>query len=155
MYTKHLIEKGDLIKNDRDREVLSLIDIQKVIERDFKTVHPDALLGELIEIVKNSSRNIYPVVNSECRLVGIIHLDDIRKMMFDLDKHSQVIVKTIMHIPKDSISTSDDMNKVMSKFEHSGQWNLPVINDDVYVGFISKSKIFNAYRKRLIRQNRE
>ncbi len=155
IYTKHLIEKGDLIKNDRDKEVLSLLDMRKMIEKDFKTTHPDASLGELIEVVKESRRNIYPVVNSECRLVGIVYLDDIRKIMFDEKKHALVYVKTIMHIPQRIIKVDEGMSSIMAKFEQSNEWNLPVINGDVYVGFISKSKIFNAYRNRLIRQNRE
>lgn len=156
IYTKHLVEAGDLIlQGNRDKQVLSLLDMKKLIEKDFKTVHPDATLGELIQIVKISKRNVFPVVNSECNLVGIVKLDDIRNIMFEKDKYSKVIVKTIMKVPKTIISTNDDMPTVMGKFEKSGSWNLPVIHDDVYVGFFSKSKIFNAYRQKLIRQGKE
>lgn len=155
IYTKHLIEKGDLIQGNRDKQLLSLLNIKKLIERDFKTIHPEATLGELIQVVKVSHRNSFPVVNSECCLVGIIYLDDIRQIMFEKSKYSTVLVKTIMHEPKDIILTKDTMTDVMTKFEKSGCWNLPVVNNDTYVGFISKSNIFNAYRHRLIKQAKE
>jgi CIC family chloride channel protein len=135
--------------------VLSLLDIRKLIEKNFKTVHPEATLAELIECIKVSSRNIFPVVDSECELVGVIHLDDIRHMMFDREKHSTVTIKTIMKIPDTVLNKNDDMETVMWKFERSGKWNLPVVDQGQYVGFISKSSIFSAYRQKLRRQHRE
>jgi CIC family chloride channel protein len=153
IYTKHLIEKGDLIVDDRDRELLSLLDRRKLIEKDFKPVHPDSTLGDLTELVKVSHRHVFPVVDTECMLVGTVSLDDIRSIMFDQEKHGELLVKSIMQIPKVTIGQDDRMSEIMAKFEQTGAWNLPVVKDDIYIGFFSKSKIFNAYRKRLIRQN--
>ncbi len=156
LYTKHLVESGDLLTGNKDRQVLCMMDMKKLIEKDFKIIHPDSSLGELTEVVKNSARNIYPVVDSNCTLVGVVNLNDIRQIMFDHDKQLMVVVKTIMQIPRTTISMRDDMETVMAKFETSKSWNLPVIREDgTYVGFHSKSKIFNSYRSRLMEEAKE
>jgi len=155
LYTKHLIERGDLIKYDKDRQVLSLIDLKKIVEKDLLTIKPTATLGELVDLVRISKRNIFPVVDEEEQLVGVVTLDDIRNIMFENDKHDTVLVKSLMSLPPAYVSTHENMQSVMNKFEVSGAWNLPVIDNDRYIGFISKSRIFNTYRKKLIRNNKE
>ena len=155
LYTKNLIETGDLIKYDKDRVVLSLMSLRKIIESDLKTIHVEAKLGDLVELVKKSKRNIFPVLNDDKGLAGIITLDDIRESMFDETARSNVIVKEIMQKPPATVSPSDSMTEVMNKFEISQAWNLPVIEDGKYIGFLSKSRIFNAYRTKLIRQDKE
>ena len=156
IYTKHLIEKGDLITDNKDKQVLSLLDVRKLIEKDFSVIHPDSTLKELTDVIKNCNRNIFPVVNNECELEGIIKLDDIRKIMFDVKMQEQILVRTIMKIPRESIFNDDSMQDIMRKFESSREWNLPVVtHEQVYIGFFSKSKIFNAYRSRLIKQHEE
>ncbi|MFY0607518.1 MAG: chloride channel protein [Cyclobacteriaceae bacterium] len=155
IYTKNLIEKGDLIQHDSDLIVLSLIDLHKIIEKDLLIIHPDAKLKELVELVKKSKRNIFPVVNEHNELKGIVTLDHIREIMFDPDKQYEIVVKTIMQAPPAFVSPTEKMQSVMNKFERTQAWNLPVINDGKYLGFISKSRIFNAYRKKLIRQTKE
>ena len=155
IYTKGLIETGDFIPYDKDRIVLSLIDLKKIIEKDLLTIHPDETLDDLVKLVKQSKRNIFPVVNDQVELEGIVTLDDIRQMMFDAESRQNIIVRTIMHKPPASVSTQEKMQSVMSKFEVTQAWNLPVIDDGKYIGFISKSRIFNAYRNKLIRQSAE
>ncbi len=155
IYTKHLVERGDLVIANRDKMVLDRMKLSKMIERDFKTVHPDGFLCDLIEQVKLSKRNVFPVVDSSCGLVGVISLDDVRKIMFDPQKQQDVMVRTIMHIPKVVIKTTDGMATVMKKFEVTGKWNLPVVDGSEYVGFISKSSIFSVYRQRLKRHQRD
>lgn len=155
LYTKHLIESGDLIQYDKDRQVLSLIDLKKVVEKDLQRIHPSATLGELVDLVQISKRNIFPVVNEEDQLVGVVTLDDIRNIMFDAEEQKKTLVKSLMHSPPAFVSSHENMQSVMSKFELTGAWNLPVIDDGKYVGFLSKSRIFSTYRKKLIRHNRE
>lgn len=155
LYTKSLIKKGYLIPDDRDRLVLSLLDIKKLIETDLLTIKPQATLGNLVDLVRVSKRNIFPVVDDKKQLVGIITLDDIRSIMFDREAQKNVLVESIMHSPPDIISTQDNMQTVMDKFERTGAWNLPVLEEGEYVGIISKSRIFNAYRNKLIRQRQE
>ncbi len=155
LYTKHLIERGDLIKDDKDRQLLSLIDLRKIIEKDLLQIDPEATLEELVQLVKTSKRNIFPVVDQAEELQGIITLDDIRDIMFDQDKRETIQVKSLMRTPPASVSPTENMQSVMSKFEVTGAWNLPVIGEGKYIGFISKSRIFNTYRKKLIRQQKE
>lgn len=155
IYTKHLVEKGDLIQHDSDLIVLSLIDLNKIIETDLLTIHPNARLDELVKLVKISKRNIFPVINENNELEGIVTLDHIREMMFDPEKRREVIVKTIMQKPPAFVSPQEKMQSVMNKFELTQAWNLPVIDEGKYLGFVSKSRIFNAYRKKLIRQAKE
>lgn len=155
IYTKQLIEKGDYIPEDKDRQVLSLIDLKKIIETDLLTILPDAKLDDLVVLVRQSNRNIFPVVNSRGELEGIITLDDIRDIMFDEESRRSVSISHLMHNPPASVSLFENMESVMNKFENVGAWNLPVIDHGKYVGFVSKSRIFNAYRKKLIRQRLE
>lgn len=152
LYTKPLIEKGDLIYHDKDRQVLSLIDLKKIVETDLLTIDPNATLGSLVDLVRFSKRNIFPVVNEQQELMGIVTLDDIREIMFDAESRKSIIVNTLMHSPPTYVSSKESMQSVMIKFEKTGAWNLPVIDEGKYIGFVSKSRIFNAYRKKLIRQ---
>lgn len=154
-YTKHLIEKGDLIPYDKDQIVLSLIDMKKIIETDLLAVHPEKKLGDLVSLVRKSKRNIFPVLDEENVLHGIVTLDDIRDIMFDPDKRDSISVQAIMQKPPTSVSSREKMQSVMNKFQLTQAWNLPVIDDGKYVGFVSKSRIFNAYRNKLRRQNQE
>lgn len=155
IYTKQLIETGDLIPYNKDLIVLSLIDLKKIIEKDLHIIHPNSTLDDLVKLVKKSKRNIFPVVNENVELEGIITLDDIREMMFDEEARKNILIKSIMHKPPASVSTREKMQSVMNKFEVTQAWNLPVIDDGKYIGFISKSRIFNAYRNKLIRQSAE
>ncbi|MCH7414142.1 chloride channel protein [Belliella sp. R4-6] len=155
LYVKQLKDTGRYLTESKDEEVLDNINIRKVMEKDLLPIAPDAKLGDLCKLVQLSKRNIFPVVNDNGELAGIITLDDIRDIMFDEAKQQEMKIQQLMHSPPDVIYPEETMQKVMDKFEKSGAWNLPVVEDGVYLGFISKSRIFNAYRKRLIRQNLE
>ncbi|WOK06021.1 chloride channel protein [Imperialibacter roseus] len=155
IYTKHLVEKGDLIPNDKDRLVLSQILLEKIVETDLLTIHPNATLDDLVKLVRKSRRNIFPVVNDLGELEGIITLDDVREIMFNEEARKSIIVRTWMTAPPAFVSSNEKMQSVMNKFEISQAWNLPVIDNGKYIGFVSKSSIFSAYRSKLIRQNQE
>lgn len=155
IYTKQLAAKGLLLSGNKDKQVLTLLNIRRVIETDLKTVHPDALLGEMIEVVKNSTRNIFPVVDENKKLHGIILLDDIREIIFKPKLYDTIKVYDLMHAPPAFVYLEESMDVVMNKFEDTGAWNLPVLDGEKYVGFLSKSKIFNVYRTMLIRQGKE
>ncbi len=155
LYTKHLIERGDLIQHDKDRQVLSQIELHKIIEKDLLTIHPDQNLDALVDLVQISTRNIFPVVNEKDELLGVITLDDIRHIMFDTEMRSKTLIRSLMQNPPAFVSSHENMQSVMDKFERSGAWNLPVIDNGKYIGFLSKSRIFNTYRTKLIRTNKE
>ena len=154
IYTKRLIQRGELIRNNKDKQVLNLIDMDKLIERDLLTISPQASLKDLIRLVSNSKRNIFPVVDENGILRGIVTLDDIREIMFDPESQENTYVEDLMHSPPGEVHPNEDMDKVMKKFEITGAWNLPVIEKGKYKGFLSKSRIFSTYRNK-IRQTQE
>lgn len=155
IYMIQLKEKGRHLPESKDQELLELITITNVIERDLLPIHPDAKLKDLISLVKISKRNIFPVVDENGALRGIVTLDDIRDIMFDREKQEIILIRELMHSPPEILLATENMQKAMEKFELSGAWNLPVIEEGKYLGFVSKSRIFNAYRKRLIRQKQD
>ncbi len=152
IYTKELAEQGALLTHNKDQSVLTLMKLDNVVEKDFTVLNPEMSLGDMLyHGVSKSSRNLFPVVDSDKNLVGIILLDDIRTVMFDQTLYETTSVETFMHSPPDYIYfEKDSMKEVMRKFQDSGAWNLPVIKDGNYYGFVSKSKMLTAYRKELI-----
>lgn len=152
IYNKELAEKGALLTHDKDKSVLTLMNLESVIEKNFTILNPEMSLEKMLhEGVSKSSRNLFPVVDTDQNLVGIILLDDIRTFMFDQSLYQSTWVKTYMHNPPDYINfENDSMQSVMKKFQDSGAWNLPVIKNGSYYGFVSKSKLLTAYRRELI-----
>lgn len=155
LYTLQLKAQGKHLPETKDQELLETISITQVIERDLLPIHPEAHLEDLIERVKISKRNIFPVVDEAQTLHGIITLDDIRDIMFDPEKQKTVLIRQLMHSPPEILFSTENMQSAMEKFERSGAWNLPVLEENKYLGFVSKARIFNAYRKRLIRQKQD
>lgn len=150
VYTREFVLKGDTVTLNKERTMLYL-DINKLIENDFTTVHRDMTLGDLVEVVASSNRNLFPVVNEARNLIGYVTLDDIRKDMFKNDLRSKYKVSDYMSTPPDLILDNDSIGQILDKFDRSGTWNLPVVTHDTrrYKGFISKSKIFSEYRHEL------
>ncbi|MCD4832711.1 MAG: chloride channel protein [Bacteroidales bacterium] len=150
IYTHRLAERGELLTHHKDEVVLTLMKLDSVIEKDFVTVCIDDSLGQLIKAVSKSKRNIFPVLNNEDELVGIVLLDNIREVMFQREKYEETLVSDVMISPPEIVDVTDNMDIVMKKFNSSGAWNLPVMKEGKYVGFVSKSKIFNTYRDVLV-----
>lgn len=150
VYTMQLAKRGQLITRHKDKAVLTLMKLHAEVEKDFNNISPDANLGDLVKIVSQSKRNLFPVVDDNGVLHGIITLDDIREIMFKPEMYNKTSVKSLMIIPQTYVLLSDNMDVVMQKFTKSKAWNLPVIDGKKYVGFVSKSKLFNAYRKLLV-----
>ena len=153
VYNMELGRKGELITHDKDHAVLTLMEIEKVIETNFVTITSNMNLGEIVHTaVIKSNRNIFPVVKAQTQeFVGVILLDDLRPIMFDQDLYSEVIAHDIMQPAPEIIDFENDkMTEIMQKFQDSSAWNLPVVKNGVYMGFISKSKLLTAYRRQLI-----
>ncbi len=153
VYTMELGRKGELITHDKDHAVLTLMDINKVVEDNFAKVTTTMTLGDIVhEAVVKSNRNIFPVIDEATnKLKGIILLDDIRPIMFDQSLYKEVYASDVMQNPPDIIDIEKDkMTDIMKKFQDSNAWNLPVVKNDIYIGFISKSKLLTMYRRKLI-----
>ncbi len=149
IYTIRLAQRGELITHHKDKAVLTLIDLLKVVENDFVTLSAHDKLGDLVNAIARSKRNFFPVLKDDM-LIGIVLLDDIRHIMFNTDMYNTVYVRDLMMLPPTHISPGEPMDEVMKKFDETGSWNLPVIKNGKYIGFISKSKLFSVYRKLLI-----
>lgn len=153
VYNMELGRKGELITHDKDHAVLTLMDIDKVVETNFIAIHPTMTLGTMVhEAVVKSNRNIFPVVNEKTNaLLGIILLDDLRPVMFDQNLYNDVVATDVMQPAPEIIDfEKDKMTDIMRKFQDSSAWNLPVVKHGEYAGFISKSKLLTAYRRQLI-----
>ncbi len=150
IYTKRIAQRGELLTHDSDQAVLTLLKVSDVIETDFSTVKIDDTLGRLVEVISESTRNIFPVLDSRDRFQGFVSLEDIRKDMFRTDEYETLHVFNFMRSAEEYVYEDEKMDSVMKKFEETSAWNLPVVRRDrTYVGFVSKSKIFSAYRDEL------
>ena len=150
IYTKRIAQRGELLTHDSDQAVLTLLKVSDVIETDFSTVKIDDTLGRLVEVVSESTRNIFPVLDSVDRFQGFVSLEDIRKDMFRTDEYETLHVFNFMRSAEEYVYEDEKMDSVMKKFEVTSAWNLPVVRRDrTYDGFVSKSKIFSAYRDEL------
>ena len=150
IYTKRIAKKGELLTHDSDQAVLTLLKTSDLIESDFMTVRIDATLRELVEIISQSKRNIFPVVDSRNHFQGFVSLEDIRRDMFKYELYDTLHVYNFMKSAPAYVYIDEKMDSVMKKFEQTGAWNLPVVDAQrTYVGFVSKSNIFSAYREQL------
>ena len=151
IYTYKLAQRGELITHNKDKNVMMMMQINDLIETNFKPVQPQMLLGEMLKkAVATSARNIFPVVNDDKQFLGIVLLDDIRPIMFDTEMYNSITVEAIMKSAPEIIQESESVAVVMNKFKSSGAWNLPVLREGKYIGFISKSKLLTAYRNKLV-----
>lgn len=151
IYSMRLAKKGQLLTHHKDKAVLTLMKVENVIEKDFEVVKPDMDLGELVKVISRAKRNLFPVVDANGVLLGVVVLDDIRNIMFRQELYHRFTVDRLMTSPPAKLLLNDPMEIVMQKFDDTKAWNLPVIDEeDKYLGFVSKSKIFNSYRQVLV-----
>lgn len=151
IYSMRLAKKGELLTHHKDKAVLTLMNIEHVVERNFATVRPDMELGELVKVISTSHRNIFPVTDNEGVLLGVVLLDDIRNIMFRQELYHRFMVRKLMTAVPARLYDTDSMERVMRTFDETQAWNLPVVNvEGKYLGMVSKSKIFNAYRDVLV-----
>ena len=147
IYTMRLAKQGQLLTHHKDKAVLTLLKVNNVIETDFLPVYPEMTLKEMVDVIAKSNRNLFPVINERRELMGVVLLDDIRNIMFRPELYRRMRVSTFMAAPAARIEVGGSMDNVMKTFDDTGAWNLPVVENGKYVGFVSKSKIFNSYRR--------
>lgn len=155
IYTKKLRKSGQLLTHDKDRSVMVFLDLDRLMETDFTPVDQTTTLGHTVKYIADARRNIFPVLDSERHLLGVVQLDDLRADMFDTSKYSSPVMNYMIP-PPDVIQRKESIDSVLEKFEQSKAWMLPVVDrDNVYMGFISKSLILAAYRKKLVEMSEE
>jgi len=148
--TIKMARRGDVFTQDKDKKILVTIDASQLIETDFQKVDSNATLGNLVELISKSKRNIFPVVDSDGKLLGIISLDNIREIIFKRELYDSVKVQELMVSAPAMVFQNESTEDIMKKFDETGAWNLPVVNsNNQYIGFISKSRMFSSYRTTL------
>jgi len=155
IYHVQLAERGELITHDKDKAVLTLMDWKKEIEKDLIKVKSTDTLGDLVRVISRSNRNLFPVVDNNNVLEGVVSLDDVREVMFNTELYQASTVRDYMTIPPSYIDIQENLETVMGTFRDTGAWNLPVLDKGYYVGFLSKSRIFSTYRELLVEFSEE
>ena len=149
VYTIQLAQRGELITHHKDKAVLMMLNIKDLIETDFNVVHPNQKLGDLIKEISHTHRNLFPVVESDNTFRGIVKMDDIRHIMFNPDLYENVFVRDLMFMPDYVIDPNDSMEEIAKKFQVSERYNIAVIENGKYLGFISRARLFSLYRKQV------
>lgn len=150
LYSMRLAKKGELLTHNKDKAVLSMMDMYKVLETDLLTIRPDAKFGDLIKLIPKTKRNIFPVVDVDGIFRGVVTLEEIRNIMFRPELYDRFRIDKLMVAPPAVVDIHDSMEKVIRLFDQTNAWNLPVLDGGRYVGYVSKSKIFGEYRNVLL-----
>jgi CIC family chloride channel protein len=149
VYTRQLARRGELFTHDKDKMVISLMNVKDLLETKFKTIHKDANLGELVKVITKSKRNVFPVVDDDGIFYGVVHLNDIRDVIFKPELYDEVQVSSLMHAPMTSTTLNDSMEQIVEKFQQTPHFNIVVLDGGKYVGFVSRANVFSKYRKML------
>ena len=150
IYTKQLRQRGELLTHDKDQSVLVFLKLDELMENDFVRIKEHFTLGDVMDIIATSKRNIFPVIDNFGHLLGIVQLDDLREDMFKPSKRGNSITRYMIQ-PPDKILEHEMIQEVLPRFEQNRTWMLPVVDkENHYRGFISKSRILNAYREQLV-----
>ncbi len=147
VYTKKLAGKGELMTHHKDKAVLSLLKVEKLIETNFNCVPLDGNLGDFVKAVEQSERNVFPVIDAENNYYGVLFVNDLRKLIFKTGLYETILIKDLMFMPSVSVEPEETMDSVVKKFNESGYFNIPVIQNGKYIGFVSRANVFSAYRK--------
>jgi len=147
LYTKRLAQQGELITHHQDKAVLTRLSINDLIEKNFKTISPEASLGDLVKVVTESKRNVFPVIKPDRTFLGVVFINDIRNIIFKPELYETTFVHQLMFMPDACVEIDETMEDVAQKFQSSSNYNLPVLDKGKYIGFVSKANVFAAYRK--------
>ena len=151
-----LARRGQLITHNKDNAILTVLKLQSVIERDYKTVTADMPFSRFVVTIAKSHRNIFPVVDASGKLLGVVSLDSVRLYMFRPELYRQYTVGQFMKDPPALLMSTDSLKVVAQKFDETGAWNLPIVDEDrIYIGFISRSGLFTSYRETLLKFSQE
>ncbi len=149
VYTVQLARKGHLMTHHTDKNIIKLLDLKDLIETEFASVNINQNLGDLVVAITNSNRNVFPVIDDDNNFIGMVTMPDVRKIIFKPELYEKTTIKDIMFIPDIIIEANEPMSSIITKFKNTGIYNLPVVDNGKYVGFVSRANIFSAYRKLL------
>ena len=148
IYTHSIAEQGVKVSFNKDETILNMMTTNHLIETNFVAIAPDKTLGDLVKVIASSSRNIFPVVAENGDFKGHILFDDVRKFMFDTSLYDTSVEK-IMVYPDYVINVDEPMDSIVKKFEESHKYNIVIVDDGKYLGYISRANVFTAYQATL------
>ncbi|KOH44331.1 chloride channel protein [Sunxiuqinia dokdonensis] len=149
VYHIQLAKRKELMTHDKDLNIIRMMEVKKLVETDFVVLRSDSTLRDLTDAISKAHRNLFPIVDEDGYLKGMVKMDDVRHLIFRQELYDKVHVSHLMYLPEHSISTTDSMEQVVEKFESSGRYNLAVIDQGIYIGFISRARVFSFYRKKM------
>ena len=150
VYHIQLARRKQLLTHDKDTNVLRMLEVRKLIENDFEVLPPEGKLGDLVKVIEGSHRDLFPIVDTDGIMKGMLKMDDVRHLIFKHELYDKVFLKDLMYMPEDFIDPDDSMETVAKKFETTGRYNIAVLKDGRYLGFISRARVFSKYRKQII-----
>ncbi len=148
-YHIQLARRKQLFTQDKDKIVLSLMKVDKLIETNFSSIRLDATLGDLVRVIACSKRNMYPVIDDENNYYGALNMDSVREIMFKPELYETVFIRNLMSKSPVTISPGESMEEVAHKFHQTSAFNIPVLSNGQYIGFISRARLFSSYRQLL------
>ena len=149
IYAKRLAQRGELFTHDKDKAMLSLMKVSSLLETNFQAISPEATLGDFVKVVPNSQRNVFPVVDDDKNFHGVIFITEIRNIIFNRDLYDQTYIRDLMFMPDPLVGPDESMEDVAKKFSETSNFNLPVVKDGKYLGFVSRANVFSKYRELL------
>jgi CIC family chloride channel protein len=155
IYTKRLAEAGDLVTHHKDKAAMHFMEVKELIETDFEILTPDLTLGQMTYHIARSKRDLFPVVDKDGMLKGMIKMNDVRNLMFEQDLYEKITVRDLMYMPEFYISPNDPMDVIVEKFQACKRYNLAVLDEGKYIGFISRAKVFSTYRDTMVDMSHE
>ena len=156
IYAMRLARRGQLLTHDKDNAILTVLNLESLLEKDYKPVTADMPLEKFVVTISKSHRNIFPVIDGGGRFKGVVSLDSVRLYMFRPELYNQYTVGSFMKDPPAILSSADSLKVVATKFEDTKAWNLPVVDDENhYLGFVSRSGLFTSYRETLLKFSQE
>jgi CIC family chloride channel protein len=145
-----LAQKGQLMTHNADSNILKMMDVKSLLECNFEKLNPNQKLKDLVNAIQVSNRNIFPVVDEEDRFLGMVMMEDIRKIIFKQHLYNTTLVKELMIRPEVTIKQEETMNSIASKLHKTSMYNIPVLDETgKYLGFVSRANVFSEYRKLL------
>ncbi|QNL49077.1 chloride channel protein [Olivibacter sp. SDN3] len=154
IYTKNLAEHGDWLSHeDKDKTVLRMMKLRYVLESNFTILLPNEKPIDRRSDIIHTKRNIFPVVDEQQKLLGVIYSERLFSILMG-EEVTDKSMKELAQPPVDVVRMDANMYDVMRKMDREDIWILPVLDaNDRYMGFVSKSAIFNKYRALLVRQS--
>lgn len=149
MDMKKVAKDGETISLNKDIDLLSSINLFQIIDDDYSTISPNQTLGEIVEIIKHSNKNIFPVIDENDKFHGMLLLENLKEIMFNTALYPKLQAKELMIFPKISATSNESVDSILKKMDENDFWFIPVVDNIKFQGFISKTKLLSSYREKL------